>query len=77
MNKEKISKEEKKALKLKEREEKKAIKLKNKEEKLKNKEENKKKIDKSVIFRKIMAALLIIFTLVGTCYTFIYLVINS
>ena len=37
----------------------------------------KKKIDKAIIFRKIMAALLVAFTILGTCYTFIYLVVNA
>ena len=43
-----------------------------------NKEKKeKKKIDKATIFRKIIASLLVIFTLLGTCYTFLYLVIHS
>jgi len=37
----------------------------------------KKKIDKYTIFKKIIATFLIAFTVLGTCYTFIYLVINS
>lgn len=42
-----------------------------------NKEKKDKKTDKLGVFRKIVAALLIIFTLFGTCYTFIYLVVNA
>ena len=43
-----------------------------------NKEKKeKKKIDKATVFRKIMAACLIAFTVLGTCYTFIYLVVNA
>lgn len=37
----------------------------------------KKKIDMASIFKKIIAALLVIFMLLGTCYTFIYLVLNA
>ncbi len=37
----------------------------------------KKKIDKYTIFRKVLAACLIAFTVLGTCYTFIYLVLNA
>ena len=40
------------------------------------KKEN-KKLDKATIFTKIMAGCLAVFTIVGTCYTFIYLVVNS
>ena len=51
-----------------------------KEEKM-NKEKKdkkeKKKIDMASIFKKIIAALLVIFMLLGTCYTFIYLVLNA
>lgn len=43
-----------------------------------NKEKKeKKKIDKTRIFVKIVAALLAAFTILGTCYTFIYLVVNA
>ena len=42
----------------------------------KNKKE-KKKIDKYTIFTKIVASLLAVFTILGTCYTFIYLVVNA
>lgn len=42
----------------------------------KDKKEN-KKLDKATIFKKIMAACLIAFTVLGTCYTFIYLVVNA
>lgn len=49
-----------------------------KKEKEENKEKNeKKKIDKQTFFKKIMAALLIAFMILGTCYTFIYLVVNG
>ena len=49
-----------------------------KKEKMDKKEKKeKKKLDKFKIFSKILAALLIIFMLLGTCYTFIYLVINA
>jgi len=44
---------------------------------MKKEKKEKKKIDKQVIFRKIIASCLVAFTLLGTCYTFIYLVINS
>ena len=40
------------------------------------KKEN-KKLDKTAIFTKIMAGCLVAFTIVGTCYTFIYLVVNG
>ena len=69
-------KEHKKSMKLKLKEEKKAMKLKKKQPKIKVKKE-KKKIDKFKIFSKIIAAILVAFTLIGTCYTFIYLVINA
>lgn len=41
------------------------------------KKKEKKKIDKYTIFTKIVASLLAVFTIVGTCYTFIYLVVNA
>ena len=44
-------------------------------EKKEKKEKN--KLDKATVLKKIMAALLIAFTLLGTCYTFIYLVVNA
>lgn len=44
---------------------------------MKKDKKEKKKVDKFEIFGKILAALLVIFTLIGTCYTFIYLVINA
>ncbi len=37
----------------------------------------KKNLDKATIFRKILAACLIAFTVLGTCYTFIYLIVNA
>ena len=86
---EKANQEEKKSIKMKEKEEKKALKLNKKEEKksaklekkqkIKSDQKNKtkKKLEKSEIFKKIMAAFLIAFTLIGTCYTFIYLVVNG
>ena len=37
----------------------------------------KKKIDMASIFKKVLAAFLVITMLLGTCYTFIYLVINA
>lgn len=43
----------------------------------KTEQKEKKKLDKYSILTKILAALLVVFTLVGTCYTFIYLVVNS
>ena len=46
-----------------------------KEEKL-DKKENKKN-DKFSIWGKILAAFLIIFMLLGTCYSFIYLLVNA
>ena len=42
----------------------------------KNVKKDKKKIDKYEIFTKIIAFLLVTFMLLGTCYTFIYLIIN-
>ena len=46
-----------------------------KERKEENKE--KKKIDARSIWTKILAGFLLIMMLLGTCYTFIYLVINA
>lgn len=43
----------------------------------KNEKNEKKKSDKFAVFGKILAALLVIFMLIGTCYTFIYLVVNA
>ena len=60
-----IDKKERKALKVKEKQEKKALKKKE------------KKLDKFTVLGKILAALLVIFMLIGTCYTFIYLVVNA
>lgn len=37
----------------------------------------KQKIDKFSLFTKIIAGLLVGFTVIGTCYTLIYLLINS
>ena len=37
----------------------------------------KKKMDKFSILRKILAAFLIAFTVLGTCHTFIYLIVNA
>jgi len=37
----------------------------------------KKKLDKRTVFTKILAGLLVAFTILGTCYTFIYLVVNA
>ena len=48
-----------------------------KKENKENIEKKDKKIDKRIVFKKIMAALLIIFMLLGTCYTFIYLIVNA
>jgi len=49
-----------------------------KKEKIDKKEKKeKKKLDKVSIFRKILAASLLVFILLGTCYTFIYLVVNA
>lgn len=42
-----------------------------------NIKKEKKKIDKTIILKKVLASILVILTLLGTCYTFIYLVINS
>ena len=44
---------------------------------MKKENKEKKKIDRTTIFKKIMASCLVVFTLLGTCYTFIYLVING
>lgn len=44
---------------------------------MKKDKKEKKKADKFGIFGKILAALLVIFTVIGTCYTFLYLVINA
>lgn len=43
----------------------------------KKEQKEKKKVDKFSIFAKVMAALLVVFMLLGTCYTFIYLVVNA
>ena len=48
-----------------------------KEKNERNEKKEKKKIDKSRVLGKILAALLVVFTLIGTCYTFIYLVVNA
>ena len=37
----------------------------------------KKKIDKMALFTKVVAGLLVGFTVAGTCYTLIYFLINS
>ncbi len=37
----------------------------------------KKKIDKYSLFSKILATFLVVFMVLGTCYTFIYLLLNS
>ncbi len=42
-----------------------------------NKKQKKEKKDKFVIFTKIMAGILAVLMLAGTCYSFIYLIINS
>ena len=43
-----------------------------------NKEKReKKKIDKFSVFGKILAGALVAMMLLGTCYTFIYLVVNA
>ena len=88
-SKEKMDKNEKKELKLKEKQEKKESKLKAKKEKKENKNkqdkksgkaQNKKankKVDKFTIFSKVLAAFLAIFTILGTCFTCIYLIVNG
>ena len=43
----------------------------------KKEKKEKKKIDMRLVFKKVLAALLVILMLLGTCYTFIYLVLNS
>ena len=90
-SKEKMDKNEKKELKMKEKQEKKEAKLKAKQEKKENKVKNKqdkksgkiqskkanKKVDKFTIASKILAAFLAIFTILGTCFTCIYLIVNG
>ena len=43
----------------------------------KKEKKEKKKLDKFSILTKILAGLLVAFMLLGTCYTFIYLVVNA
>ena len=74
MNKE--NKEEKKEIDMKEKQEKKEMKLKKKQQKKITKKQN-KKADRFSIWTKILAAFLVAFMLLGTCYTFIYLVVNA
>ena len=90
-SKEKMDKNEKKELKIKEKQEKKEAKLKAKQDKKEKKAENKKdkkldktqskktnkKVDKFTIFSKVLAAFLVIFTILGTCFTCIYLIVNG
>lgn len=44
---------------------------------MKKEKNEKKKTDKFTVLGKILAALLVAFMLLGTCYTFIYLVVNA
>ena len=43
----------------------------------KEKQETKKKLDKRTLMVKIVAGALAAFTVLGTCYTLIYLLINN
>ena len=43
----------------------------------KKEKKEKKKLDKMSILKKILVAFLIIFMLVGPCYTLIYLLVNA
>lgn len=79
-NKEIMDKNEKKELKMKEKQAKKEAKMKVKQEKKEKKatqnKKEKRKMDKFTVCKKILAAFLVAFTILGTCYTFIYLMIN-
>ena len=78
-----MDKNEKKELKIKEKQEKKEAKLKAKQDKKEKKSDKtqskktNKKVDKFTIFSKVLAAFLAIFTILGTCFTCIYLIVNG